>query len=234
VEAVSSDNSGCTFFLVVRALLGAGAGDGKRINRKTNPGNTSLHFTCSGNHAEIAALLQLYKPDVYAVNECGQTPISLGLRKLVAGIEEEQRLAGIQALRNQSRLTLLIQEADFERQVNGGERNNFKHDYADLKVIASQKWESYQVQWSSFLQKYGCNNPDPSPPIDESAKGVIMFQAIPWPLMERKGSTDGEELILGLLHISGHDLHSLIQQERLRWYKMLNSGPPVDPVQLVT
>lgn len=28
---------------------------------------------------------------------------------------------------------------------------------------------------------------------------------------------DGEELILGLLHISGHDLHSLIQQERLRW-----------------
>jgi hypothetical protein len=32
----------------------------------------------SGNHAEIAALLQLYKPDVYAVNECGQTPISLG------------------------------------------------------------------------------------------------------------------------------------------------------------
>jgi hypothetical protein len=33
---------------VVRALLGAGAGDGKRINRKTNPGNTSLHFACSG------------------------------------------------------------------------------------------------------------------------------------------------------------------------------------------
>lgn len=110
-----------------------------------------------------------------------------GLRKLVAGIEEEQRLAGIQALRNQSRLTLLVQEADFERQVNGGEGNNFKHD--DLKVIASQKWESYQVQWSSFLQKYGYSNPDPSSPIDESAKGVFMFQDIPWPLMERKGST---------------------------------------------
>jgi hypothetical protein len=118
----------------------------------------------------------------------------------VAGIEEEQRLAGIQALRNQSRLTLLIQEADFERQVNGGERNNFKHDYADLKVIASQKWESYQVQWSSFLQKYGCNNPDPSPPIDESAKGVIMFQAIPWPLMERKGSTGIVSYLTDIFH----------------------------------
>jgi hypothetical protein len=101
----------------------------------------------------------------------------------VAGIEEEQRLAGIQALRNQSRLTLLIQEADFERQVNGGERNNFKHDYADLKVIASQKWESYQVQWSSFLQKYGCNNPDPSPP-----------------LMERKGSTGIVSYLTDIFH----------------------------------
>lgn len=107
----------------------------------------------------------------------------------MAGIEEEQRIAGIQALRNQSRLTLLVQEADFEQQVNGGERNNFKHDYADMKVIASQKWESYQVQWSSFLQKYGYNNPDPPSPNDESANGIIKFQDIPWPLMERKGST---------------------------------------------
>jgi hypothetical protein len=29
--------------------------------------------------------------------------------------------------------------------------------------------------------------------------------------------TDGEDLLLSLLHISGNDLHSFIQQERLRW-----------------
>jgi ankyrin repeat protein len=59
-------------------LLGAGAGDGKRINRVTNSGNTSLHFACTGQHAEVASLLQLYKPDVYATNSYGQTPVSLG------------------------------------------------------------------------------------------------------------------------------------------------------------
>lgn len=32
----------------------------------------------SGQHAEVADLLQLYKPDVYAINEYGQTPVSLG------------------------------------------------------------------------------------------------------------------------------------------------------------
>jgi ankyrin repeat protein len=63
---------------VVRMLLGAGAGDGKRINRVTNSGNTSLHFACTGQHAEVASLLQLYKPDVYATNSYGQTPVSLG------------------------------------------------------------------------------------------------------------------------------------------------------------
>jgi len=29
--------------------------------------------------------------------------------------------------------------------------------------------------------------------------------------------TDGEDLLLSLLHTSSDDLHSLIQQERLRW-----------------
>lgn len=59
-------------------LLGTGAGDAKRINRVTNSGNTSLHFACTGQHAEVASLLQLYKPDVYATNSYGQTPVSLG------------------------------------------------------------------------------------------------------------------------------------------------------------
>lgn len=67
-------------------LLGAGAGDGNRINRVTNSGNTSLHFACTGQHAEVASLLQLYKPDVYATNSYGQTPVSLGKASILKEI----------------------------------------------------------------------------------------------------------------------------------------------------
>ncbi|KAG0578452.1 hypothetical protein KC19_4G023900 [Ceratodon purpureus] len=196
---------------VVRALLGAGAGDGKRINRKTNSGNTPLHFACTGQHAEVAALLQLYKPDIYAANEYGQTPVSLGLRKLVGRIEEEQRLAQIQALRNQSRLTLLIHESNFERKINLGEHGT------SMVTEVWQKWEVYQTAWSNFLQKYGKRDTDITSSNSDDGE-EISFQDVPWPLMKRRASEDGEDLLLSLLHISGNDLHSLIQQERLRWH----------------
>jgi len=39
---------------------------------------SNVDMIFSGQHAEVAALLQLYKPDVYAINEYGQTPVSLG------------------------------------------------------------------------------------------------------------------------------------------------------------
>ncbi|XP_024372464.1 uncharacterized protein [Physcomitrium patens] len=198
---------------VVRALLCAGAGDGKRINRKTNSGNTPLHFACTGQHAEIAALLQLYKPDVYAVNEYGQTPVSLGLRNLVGKIEKEQRLAEMQALRNHSRLKLLVSESDFERQVNVGEHGQ---NTSETEIL--QKWEAYQSAWSEFVRKYGKKESGISSSVGDDGKQEINFQDVPWPLMSRKGSEVGEELLLSLLHISGNDLHSLIQQERLRWH----------------
>lgn len=37
--------------------------------------------------------------------------------------------------------------------------------------------------------------------------------------------TDGEDLLLSLLHTSGDDLRSLIQQERLRWLVFCSTRP---------
>lgn len=128
-------------------------------------------------------------------------------------IEEEQRVAQIQALRNQSRLTLLAHESDFERRVNVGERGN------SLATEVWQKWEVYQTAWSNFLQKYGKRDTDVTSSSCDGGE-EIGFQDVPWPLMKRRAGeeTDGEDLLLSLLHISGNDLHSFIQQERLRWH----------------
>jgi ankyrin repeat protein len=63
---------------VVRVLLGFGAGDGKRINRQNNAGNTALHLACLGHHAEVAYMLHLYNADEYLMNAYDQTSISLG------------------------------------------------------------------------------------------------------------------------------------------------------------
>lgn len=128
-------------------------------------------------------------------------------------IEKEQRLAEMQALRNHSRLKLLVSESDFERQVNVGEHGQ---NTSETEIL--QKWEAYQSAWSEFVRKYGKKESGISSSVGDDGKQEINFQDVPWPLMSRKGSEVGEELLLSLLHISGNDLHSLIQQERLRWH----------------
>ncbi|CAK9213106.1 unnamed protein product [Sphagnum jensenii] len=202
---------------VVRMLLGAGAGDGKRINRVTNSGNTSLHFACTGQHAEVASLLQLYKPDVYATNSYGQTPVSLGLRRLVAAIEEEQRLAQVQDLRNQPLSDLLFREADWERQVNEGKGDVDRYKkgtHPASKPTVQRMWDTYQAAWSDFVRIYG----EGTEGVSSSKATVIKFKNVPWPFILRQGDQEGDdELLLSQLEVSGPELHSLIQQERLRW-----------------
>jgi hypothetical protein len=97
----------------------------------------------------------------------------------VGRIEEEQRVAQIQALRNQSRLTLLSHESDFERRVNVGERGN------SLATEVWQKWEVYQTAWSNFLQKYGKRDTDVTSSSCDGGE-EIGFQDVPWPLMKRR------------------------------------------------
>lgn len=54
---------------------------------------THILSFCAGQHAKVAALLQLYKPDVYAVNEYGQTPVSLGTILFLVRLKRVQPLA---------------------------------------------------------------------------------------------------------------------------------------------
>lgn len=109
--------------------------------------------------------------------------ICSGLRNLVGKIEKEQRLAEMQALRNHSRLKLLVSESDFERQVNVGEHGQ---NTSETEIL--QKWEAYQSAWSEFVRKYGKKESGISSSVGDDGKQEINFQDVPWPLMSRKGS----------------------------------------------
>ena len=102
-------------------------------------------------------------------------------------IEEEERLAQIQALRNQSRLTLLVHESDFERNVSVGEHGD------RLITEVWQKWEVYQTTWSNFLSKYGKRDTDVTSSNCDGGE-EIGFQDVPWPLMKRR-ATEGTLLL---------------------------------------
>jgi hypothetical protein len=167
----------------------------------------------------VASLLQLYKPDVYATNSYGQTPVSLaGLRRLVAAIEEEQRLAQVQDLRNQPLSDLLFREADWERQVNEGKGEvdiYKKGTHPASKPTVQRMWDTYQAAWSDFVCIYG----EGTEGVSSSKATVIEFKNVPWPFILRQGDQEGDdELLLSRLEVSGPELHSLIQQERLRWH----------------
>lgn len=97
-------------------------------------------------------------------------------------IEQERRLAQINALRNQSRLTVLVHESDFERKVNGGE-----HGISSITEVW-QKWEAYQSAWSNFLQKHGKKDSGATSSNCDGGDGEIDFQDVPWPLMKRRAS----------------------------------------------
>lgn len=97
-------------------------------------------------------------------------------------IEEEERLAQINALRNQSRLTLLVHESDFERKVNVGE-----HGTSSITEIWL-KWEAYQSAWSNFLQAHGKKDSGTASSNLDAGDGEIYFQDVPWPLMRRRAS----------------------------------------------
>jgi len=98
----------------------------------------------------------------------------------VGRIEEEKRLSQINAIRNQSHLTSLVHESDFERQVNVGEHGN--RPITEVR----QKWEAYQSAWSSFLQTYGKKDSGTSSSNCDGGDGEIDFQDIPWPLMKKR------------------------------------------------
>lgn len=118
----------------------------------------------------------------FTLNRDWNSDLKAGLRKLVGRIEEEQRLAQIQTLRNQSRLVLLVHESVFERKVDVGELDN------TLITEIWQKWEVYQTSWSSFLQKYGKRDTDVISSNCDGGEEVIGFQDVPWPLMQRRSS----------------------------------------------
>lgn len=137
----------------------------------------------------------------------------------MAAIEEEQRLAQVQDLRNQPLSDLLFREADWERQVNEGKGDVDRYKkggtHPASKPTVQRMWDTYQAAWSDFVRIYG----EGTEGVSSSKATVIKFKNVPWPFILRQGDQEGDdELLLSQLEVSGPELHSLIQQERLRWH----------------
>ncbi len=104
----------------------------------------------------------------------------------MAAIEEEQRLAQVQDLRNQPLSDLLFREADWERQVNEGkgEVDRYKKGtHPASKPTVQRMWDTYQAAWSDFLRIYG----EGTEGVSSSKATVIKFKNVPWPFILRQG-----------------------------------------------
>eukprot|EP00246_Nothoceros_aenigmaticus_P012455 TRINITY_DN3884_c0_g1_i2.p1 TRINITY_DN3884_c0_g1~~TRINITY_DN3884_c0_g1_i2.p1 ORF type:complete len:255 (+),score=31.06 TRINITY_DN3884_c0_g1_i2:152-916(+) len=212
--------------VMLRVLLNAGAGDGSRINRQTKSGNTALHFACSGQHPEVASMLFLYKPDVYAQNDYGQTPITLGVRKLVAKVEAAQRMNKIQSTREQApqiRLHSVGLEMGMDaRSPRDSEAASGSAMFGTLQGSIMTAWEGYQRAWTSFAENYAnvAGSENAIPFTSDSKTNAFRVQDVPWPYEIRSSihGNDNIQLLLSHLAVSGPSLRSLLQQERLRWH----------------
>ncbi|KAL2621961.1 hypothetical protein R1flu_002166 [Riccia fluitans] len=231
---------------VVRALLGLGAGDGKRINRQTKTGNTALHLACTGHHAEVAALLQLYKADEYRANLCGQTPVSLGLRELVKNLSRTVFLDAAQTRLDSSRRSRLHEVSDWhlQRDLDGSVTPSDDINEIRKKSLRGlwSTYEEYNTAWKLFSKRFTRLSEKQQKGTSSTSSNVagatnesdekIHFHNVPWPvtgldLLHGRRKVDGsrvasgagpQRLLLAELGASGAILRSLIQQERLRWH----------------
>ncbi|KAL3692097.1 hypothetical protein R1sor_005748 [Riccia sorocarpa] len=227
---------------VVRVLLGLGAGDRKRINRQTETGNTALHLACTGHHAEVAALLQLYKPDEYRENSCGQTPVSLGLRELVKHLNRTVSLDAAQTRLESSRRSRLHEVSDWHLQRDPDSSVTPSEDRNEIRKRSLRglwsSYEEYEAAWELFVKRFTNQSSikrqqEPSGTSTQVAGSVgendekIRFHDVPWPvtgleLLTGSGKVDEsrgrERLLVAEVGASGATLRSLVQQERLRWH----------------